>query len=328
MTTNADELSRDLASRPRGYDHEAIYYGSEDELLAVVVPFLRGGVEAGEPTVVSLDDEKAELVRAAVPESSKITFLTTDELYARPAVAIKAYRDLMAGYVAGGAPRIRILGEVPHAALESTWDWWARYESAVNYAYDEFPLWSMCGYDTRITPRHILDDVARTHPLVATPDGRHSPGGGYIEPPTFLGQSRPMTDYPIQHQLPLAELIDPTPPAVRRAVRDANRTTLPPGGIEDFLVAVSETVTNALRHGRPPVRVRIWTDPDQLVVTVHDHGAGPTDPFAGLQPAANRSTGGLGLWIAHQMCSHVAFAHDEDGFTIRLTATNPRPSQP
>jgi len=36
-----------------GYYHEAVCYGSDDDLLAVTLPFLLGGVAAGEPTVVS-----------------------------------------------------------------------------------------------------------------------------------------------------------------------------------------------------------------------------------------------------------------------------------
>ncbi|MEU4746902.1 MEDS domain-containing protein, partial [Actinosynnema sp. NPDC023658] len=199
-------MSTDTDTRQRGYDHAAIYYTSDDELLAVAVPFLRGGVDAGEPTVVSLAPERAELVRRALPRSADVVFTVTDDLYARPAAAIKAYREMMADFVAGGARGIRIVGEVPPAALTTSWDWWARYESAVNHAYDDFPLRSMCAYDTRTTPRHVLDDVARTHPFVATPDGGHHPAGDYVPPPAFLADTRPMTPLPIESTPPLVDL--------------------------------------------------------------------------------------------------------------------------
>ncbi|XVS67827.1 anti-sigma factor RsbA family regulatory protein [Actinosynnema sp. CA-299493] len=303
----------------RGYDHAAVYYGSYDELLGVVLPFVRAGLDAGEPTVVSLEPDKAELVRAALPDEADVTFLVADDLYARPAAAIKSYRELMAGYVAGGAQRIRIFGEVPRSGLGATWDWWARYEAAVNHIYDEFPLRSMCGYDTRTTPRHVLDDVARTHPFVATADGRHLRNDHYVEPPSFLSAPRALVDLPIQQTPPLVDLTDPAPIAARHAMLAANRTRLSPDEVDDLLLAVTEVVTNALRHGRPPVRLRAWSDAGQLVVTVHDRGSGPDDPFAGLLPAPDRSSGGFGLWLAHQLCHHVTFAADDDGFTIRLT---------
>lgn len=303
----------------RGYDHAAVHYRSYEELLAVVVPFVRAGVDAGEPTVVSLGRDKAELVRAALPRASGVEFLVADDLYARPATAIKSYRELMAGYVAGGARRIRIFGEVPRSGLGPTWDWWARYEAAVNHIYDEFPLRSMCGYDTRTTPRHVLDDVARTHPFVATADGRHLTNDGYVEPTAFLTAHRPTGEDPVQRTPPLVELTDPMPNAVRRALREVNRTALDRDGLEDLHLSVTEVVTNALRHGRPPVHVRVWSEPQRLVVTVHDTGGGPQDPFAGLLRAPDRASGGFGLWMAHQLCHHVALDRDDDGFTVRLT---------
>jgi anti-sigma regulatory factor (Ser/Thr protein kinase) len=251
-----------------------------------------------------------------------VRFLPTDDVYARPAAAIKSYRDLMAGFVADGASGIRIVGEVPPAAIDTSWDWWARYESAVNHAYDEFPLRSMCAYDTRTTPRHVLDDVARTHPFLATPDGGHHTNTDYVDPPSFLAAPRPMVLYPIQHTAPLVELTDPQPRAARRAVTDFDKTDLPAAEIDDLVLAVSEIVDNALRYGRSPVRVRIWADAEHMVVTVHDTGEGPGDPFAGLLPAA-RDIGGRGLWITHQVCSQVALHRDDTGFTVRLTAGRP-----
>jgi hypothetical protein len=56
------------------------------------------------------------------------------------------------------------------------------------------------------------------------------------------------------------------------------------------------------------------------VITVTDHGAGPTDPFAGLLPAATASAGGLGLWLTYQLCSLVTLDKLREGFTIRLIA--------
>ncbi len=315
-------MTADPKTARRGYDHAAVHYGSDAELLAVAVPFLEGGLTAGEPTFVSLAPDRAELVRRALPPSADTRYLTVADLYARPAVAIKSYREMMAGLVADGAAGIRIFGELPRAAIDTSWDWWARYEAAVNHAYDEFPLRSMCAYDRRSTPKHVLDDVARTHPFVATPDGGHQSNAGYLDPPAFLAGSRPMTPYPIQQTAPLVELADPQPSAARRAVLDMNKTGLPAAEIDDLVLAVSEIVDNSLRHGRPPVAMRIWADADHLVVTVRDTGEGPADPFAGLLPA-DRHVGGRGLWIAHQICSEVALHRDETGFTARLTAGNP-----
>ncbi|WP_199443165.1 sensor histidine kinase [Umezawaea beigongshangensis] len=319
-------MSAPAGTRHRGYDHAAFYYSSHEELLSVATPFLLDGVNAGEPTVVSLARDKADLLRAVLPDSPHLAFLGTDGLYARPATAIRTYRELMAEFVAGGARQIRIVGEVPPSGLHDTWDWWARYESAVNHAYDDFPLRSMCGYDTRVTPRHVLDDVARTHPFVVSAEGWLPARERYVDPPVFLTAARPVADHPIQRTPALVDLVDPSPVAARRAVTEADRSGLPGTEIGNLVLSVSEVVTNALRHGRGPVRFRVWSAPGQLVATVHDRGTGPADPFAGLLPASNSPSGGFGLWLAHQLCSHVTLDRGADGFTVRLTAGDPRRS--
>jgi anti-sigma regulatory factor (Ser/Thr protein kinase) len=88
-----------------------------------------------------------------------------------------------------------------------------------------------------------------------------------------------------------------------------------------LIIGASEAVSNALRHGQPPVTVRIWAAPDRVVVSVHDTGPGPADPLAGLIPAAHSpSDPGLGLWVMHQLDIDTALIHTGDGFTVRLRA--------
>lgn len=304
-----------------GYFHEAVYYASDDELLAVVVPFLLGGADEKEPTVVALGPEKTDLVRRALPAGAGVSFVS-GAVYARPASAIRAFRALFAEHVADGAAQVRVVGEVPRPALGATWPWWARYESAVNHAYDEFPLWSLCLYDTRGTPSSVLADVARTHPRTALASGGHELSASYVPPVSFLSRWPSVPDDPVQTGPPLVTLVDPTPARARHAVRRVD-PGLAPDDVEELVIAVSEVVTNALLHGRPPVRVRFWAGADRIVVAVTDAGDGPRDPFAGLLPIGDAATGGLGLWITHQSCNHVAFGHGADGFTLRLTAGNP-----
>jgi anti-sigma regulatory factor (Ser/Thr protein kinase) len=306
-----------------GYFHEALCFESDEHLVDVAVPFLTGGVEAGEPSVVALDGRNADLVRSALPRGLDVIYLSGGAVYARPAAAIRSYRKLLSDLVAGGASQIRILGELSPVALGVAWDWWARYESAINHAYDDFPLWSMCAYDARSVPADALADVLRTHPRSATADGRHVPNDTYIDPIQYLTETRPPVTDPLQHTEPRVDLAEPSLSDARQAVRDADLGQLPPDDIDDLLVAVSETVANAYKHGRTPVRLRLWSGTDRIVVSVTDGGAGPKDPFVGLIPAGDGANGGLGLWITHQSCNHVALHHDTEGFTIRLIAGNP-----
>ena len=98
--------------------------------------------------------------------------------------------------------------------------------------------------------------------------------------------------------------------------------------MQDLTLAVSEVVTNAMRHGVAPVRMRAWAGEDRVVVEVTDGGTGPTDPYAGLLPAGDGVSGGLGLWLTHQLCDHVTLSRHDDGFAVRLIAGNPQSPAP
>lgn len=309
------------AAGHRGYFHEAALYGSDTELAAIAVPFLRDGLDAGEPGVVALTPANTALVRAAMPDAhTELMFVAGPVGHGNPAAAIAAYRAALTDLAAAGATQIRLVGEVPHPGNGAPWDWWARYEATANHAFDDVPAWGICPYDTRTTPAAVLDDVLATHPYLATPDGRHLPNPRYRPAEDFLASRPAPAPDPIEATPPLIELVDPTPAAARRAVQALNTTA--PINAEDFAYAVNEAVSNALRHGQAPVRLRLWAGPDRAVATITDRGHGPTDPYVGLLPATS-TTGGLGLWMTHQMCNHVSFGAGEDGFTIRLTAGSP-----
>ncbi|HYZ38289.1 MAG TPA: anti-sigma factor RsbA family regulatory protein [Pseudonocardiaceae bacterium] len=305
--------------------HEAAFYECDDEFLDLVIPFVQGGLDASQPTVVALDDNRSELVRSAIRASPDLTFVP--EQYDRPATVLKSVNKLLTEYLSQGARQIRIVGEVPHPGVGVPWDWWARYEATVNHAFAEFPLWALCPYDRRITSDEVLDDVARTHPYLVTPDGRHVVNDRYTDPAVFLTQPRSPRADPLEAAPPVIDLLNPTAAAARRAVvAAAHATALRDDEVADLVIAVSEVVTNAACHGGPPARLRLWSDRDRIVVAVSDQGHGPSDPFAGLLPAAKAPSGGLGLWLAHQLVNLVTFDRYDDGFTVRLVAGNPYPA--
>jgi hypothetical protein len=51
-------------------------------------PFLQGGLEVGEPTVVALGEQNTELVRSVMPDESHLSFMP--DQYLRPASVIKS----------------------------------------------------------------------------------------------------------------------------------------------------------------------------------------------------------------------------------------------
>lgn len=305
----------------RGYFHETAFYDSDDEFLATVVPFVQGGVETGEPTLVTLGVTNAELLRSALPDVTGLAFFPGADRYVRPGSAIRDYREMLRVRVEEGATQVRAVGDVPHPGVGAPWSSWSRYEAAANRAFAEFPLWGLCPYDTRSTPPDVLADVRATHPFVATSDGRHLRNDGFVDPRAFLTAVAGDDRDPLEDTPPAIELRDPTPAHARHALGELPREE---GlDLEALVLSASEAVTNAVRHGMPPILFRAWSGPGRLVATVADAGPGPDDPFVGLLPPPEDAAGGMGLWIAHQVCDDVSFRRSHGSFEIRLVVGTP-----
>jgi anti-sigma regulatory factor (Ser/Thr protein kinase) len=302
-----------------GHFHEAGFYGSDAEFAALIVPFAEEGIAAGEPVIIGYDDRKSGLLRAWLTDPSAVEFIGDKSLFATPARAIAAYRRLFESHVAMGARQIRIAGDVPHPGNGGRFEGWDRYESAVNTVWQDFPVWGRCLYDTATTPQAVLDVVERTHPRIVSPSGERRASDRYQSALVFEGL--PYAPDPLEDSAPTIELTNRSAADARHALAQIGFGRIPGTTLDDLLIGVSEAVSNAQRHGRPPATVRIWAPPGRIVVTVHDKGRGPADRLAGLVPAPSNISDrrlGLGLWTMHQLDIDVALRHADDGFTVRL----------
>ncbi|MGH3242945.1 MAG: ATP-binding protein, partial [Spirillospora sp.] len=121
----------------------------------------------------------------------------------------------------------------------------------------------------------------------------------------------------------------------------ARRTPLPEEGLQRLLVAVTEIVTNALRHGEPPIVLRMWTDERDadpaFVCEVSDEGRWPPGTGYGLIPPPSAATGTgpndgsggrFGLWAVRLLCSIVQIRTGDAGSVVRLRLALPAPGTP
>ena len=58
-----------------GHVHEAGFYSSDAEFLALSVPFVTGGIAAGEPVVIGYDHRKCDLLRAELARPDAASFI-------------------------------------------------------------------------------------------------------------------------------------------------------------------------------------------------------------------------------------------------------------
>jgi anti-sigma regulatory factor (Ser/Thr protein kinase) len=307
------------SSRRAGRFHEAGFYRSDAEFGALIVPFVEEGVAAGQPVILAYDDRKANLLRSWLSDPDAVTFITGNTLYATPARAIASYWRMFEQFTAAGAAQIRIAGDVPHEGNGGRFAGWDRYEAAVNAVWDRFPVWSRCLYDATTAPARVLDVAERTHPRIVLPSGHYQPSHGYQTAAAF--EPLPPDPDPLEQSAPAIVMADPSEAQARHAVTGIAHGHLPDPTLQDLALGASEAVSNARRHGRPPVTVRIWAASGRVLIRVHDTGAGPADPLAGLFPAPARpDRRGAGLWLIHVLDLDAAMIRSADGFTVRLAA--------
>ncbi|MFI5930319.1 ATP-binding protein [Micromonospora sp. NPDC051543] len=134
----------------------------------------------------------------------------------------------------------------------------------------------------------------------------------------------PRTVVPIEPSLLIAEAFDQAQVTeIRHSVTScAYACGLVGQRLDDFVLAVNELITNAVRHGGGRGWLRLWQEPGELLCEVADHGHGITPQRLGdrSRPAAD-TAGGWGLWLARELTDAMEIATSSAGTTVRITAT-------
>ncbi len=120
---------------------------------------------------------------------------------------------------------------------------------------------------------------------------------------------------------------DSAPGQARRVTRQALLGWHLPGLVDSVVLAVSELVTNATRHGRPPLWLELRRRPEQIQLAVHD--ADPTEPPIAAGDAARDAESGRGLSIVDALADDLAVEQvTDDGKIIHAVFTTPQPDLP
>src|SRR4051794_14956294 len=264
--------------------HHALFFGSDAELIDLAVPFLRAGLAEGDALVLVCEEPKQSLLVDALGDDDRITSLERSTIYQQTVVAVESYRRVIERLLRDGAGRVRLVGEVDFGETAATWTEWSRFEAVVNVALAPYPYWNVCAYDTRTLSGPILAAGLATHPNLLTQGGRTG-NARYEQPSALLRRWADHDPDPIEACDP-ALVFTLTDATELSALRDEVEFALALAGVpgpsrSDLVIAVSEVAANGLVHGRPPVLVRVWGEPERLVVTLTDQGAGIDDPLAG-----------------------------------------------
>jgi anti-sigma regulatory factor (Ser/Thr protein kinase) len=299
------------------FRHEALLYTGWAEFVAGTVPFIREGVETGEPVLVVESVDKIEMLRVALGgDADAVLFADMAEVGANPARIIPAWHDFVSRH-GGAGRRLRGIGEPiwkgrsPDELIECQ-----RHESLLNVAFGHGqPWWLLCPYDTEKLDQTVIEEARRSHEYVSERStvkvsdifrGLQASGAPFDaplpEPGTELGQM----------------VFGPNDLATMRAMvaRHARAAGIE-GRAAELVTALNEVATNSIRHGGGTGALRVWQEDSSLVCEVRDKGRFDK-PLADRERPAPSASAPRGLWLANQLCDLVQIRSLPDGTVVRL----------
>lgn len=298
------------------FRHEALLYAGWAEFVAGTVPFIRDGLEAGEPVLVVESADKVAMLRLALgPDAGRVLFADMNQVGANPARIIPAWQDFVAR---NPGRRLRGIGEPiwkgrsPDELVECQ-----RHESLLNVAFGRGgPWWLLCPYDVESLDPDVIEEAKRSHEFVAQRATEERSD-------TFRGLAA--SGAPFDVPLPerggtTGQLVfdtDGLEPARRLVARHARAAGFKTSRLAELVTAVNEIATNSVRHGGGGGTLTIWQEPEGVVCEIRDRGRFDR-PLADRERPSRELTAPRGLWLANQLCDLVQIRTMPDATVVRL----------
>ncbi|MEV0221540.1 MEDS domain-containing protein [Streptomyces sp. NPDC050704] len=303
--------------------HHVGIHSSDEEFLAVVVPFLREGIAAeDEPDPMAMSTaRKLGLLRDALgPDARHVDFHESAHWYrGTPANDLVVALDYYAAH-AGPTGRIHMTGEPlwdGRSARQTTE--WQRYEALVTELFTGFPPELMCLYDTRTAPPAVIEAARRTHPTERDRQGVR-PSPLYTEPAVYAALETGPLPAPPPDTAGVGLVGDMT--AGRRfAAEQAVTRGMAAERAERFGEAVSGAADYAVGQGCEQARLLLWSTRERIVCELRTSRGRITDPFLGFRPPGPEARPEDGLWNTRQVCEFVDMRSREsggEGWSIRM----------
>ena len=297
--------------------HGALLYAGERDYLDGVLPFVRSGLDTGEPVFVAVPAPRMQLLRAELDgRSDAVRFADMHGLGRNPGRIIPAIAAFLAEHE--GLPT-RFVGEpIWGGRTAAEIDEATRHEALLNLAFGQADVHILCPYDTTALHAAVIERAEHTHPDIGDRDRRWR-SAHYTDPVEFCAAD----DWTLPPP-PADAVIDERPVQQLAWLREHVRTKAEAAGldahrVDDVLIAVNELCTNTIRHGGAGL-LRSWLEPRALICEVRDRGR-ITDPLAGRRRASLDATHGRGLYLVNQLADLVQLRSSETGSTVRLHFT-------
>src|SRR5919106_1179075 len=183
-------------------DHLCSIYETQQEHFAVVIPFIRIGLERGEKCIyIAADGTMADLREALTVEELEVdsaiarralVLATKEQIYLKhgsfdPAQLSTFWKETTQLAMEEGFSGLRATGETEWLSKNGfRLEQWMEYETKLTHTLMEKGCIALCQYNRQIFPPEFMLDIIRTHPLVAY-RGAVCKNLYHIPPNNFLG---------------------------------------------------------------------------------------------------------------------------------------------
>lgn len=297
--------------------HPALFYRGDHEYLQATLPFIRGGLAAGEPVAVAVPERNLRLLWSRLgTAASEVRFIDMTQAGRNPGRIIpgilRAFADLHTDR------RVRIVGEPIWPGRSATeYPACVQHEALINLAFPGREVTILCPYDVDGLEPEVVKDAEMTHPVLIDDSGLRL-SAAYAPERVIQDYNRPLPD-PLDAAAfrfgadDLAEVRD-------FVAGHASRAGLSGERLEDLRLIASELAANSLDYGGGGGVVRIWTEDGQVVTDVRDAGH-IADPLVGRRPVDPRQRGSRGLLVTNLLSDLVRIHTGAGGTTIRVYFT-------
>ena len=310
MTTLAPTRSR------QSYRHEAFLWRGRTEYVQELTPFVREGLDAGEAVVVGVTREHARWFRDDLgSRAGEVHFVDMERLAHNPARIIPALQELLDEFCGPGRPARGIgepvwPGRSPEAVQEAQ-----LHEALLNLAVDpDLPFWLVCPYDAEHLDPTLLDDAARSHPVIATTSSYTGSGTyrGRDHARALFGAELPDLGGPVADVRVAEASLDL---AAEQVTLRATAGDLRSDQVVLLTDVVRGLVVASVRRGADAARLRLWDESHELVCEVADTTV-VDDLLVGRRPPSRDRPDPV--WLAHQVGDLVQVRSNAHGTSVRL----------
>jgi len=311
-------LGIQLAKAHRGYRHEALLYRGVTGFLDAVLPFVREGVERGQPVMLAVLGPRLEVLREALgADADRVDFLDMGVMGANPARIIPAWRDFVTANGADGMP-MRVIGEPVWAGRRpAEIDECQFHEGLLNLAITpDTPLWLLCPYDADALDPEVIAEAHRSHPAIVDHDhyrGSTTYGGAYHVGDIFGRELSPPTE-PVRNLVVTGNDGHEVADWVRRWAEGSGLSAQRSARLATAMRTITQATVS--RSGRSEV-LQMWQENSALICQIRD-AFRVQDPLIGRRTEGQDDSRGRALRQANQLCDLVQVRSRARGTTVRV----------